>query len=392
MTTPEDPESQPSPSSDAPATGAAGSSAETTGAQAPAAAPGGGWSGRHTLVALLAVVALVAAGCIGGLIVHWTSSSNDLSACDVPSVANEVLPSVVTISVRGPGVAGSGSGEIIRSDGYVLTNDHVISAGAASGATISVLLSSGDSEDAIIVGRSTPLDLAVLKIQSTDELPVIDIGNSDDLQIGQPVVALGAPLGLDGSVTAGIVSALGRDIVVPAATGGAARIPGGIQTDASINPGNSGGALVDCGSALVGINTAIATVPDANGTAGGGSVGIGFAIPVDLAMHVADELISNGAFIPPTTGMSTAPITAAIAKQFGVPAGLFVLQVVPGGPADQAGMAQGDIITEIDGASVSGPEALLDATLTKQPGDTIALQYQRDDASHQATLTLAAAT
>jgi len=294
--------------------------------------------------------------------------------------------------VRGPGVSGSGSGSIIRADGYVLTNDHVIAAGAATeGAVISVLLSGGDSAPATIVGRSTELDLAVLRIDAPNALPTIRTGDSTDLRVGQPVVAIGAPLGLDGSVTTGIVSALGRDILVPVAPGVVARIPGGVQTDASINPGNSGGALVDCAGALIGVNTAIATVPDANGNGGGGSVGIGFAIPVDLAMHVADELIAHGSFAPPATGMSTTPISAAAAEHFGVSAGLFVLQTTPGGPAEAAGIAIGDIVVAIEGQPATSPEALLDATLTKSPGDTLRLEVQREHESRDVQLTLGAA-
>ena len=204
------------------------------------------------------------------------------------------------------------------------------------------------------------------------------------------MVALGAPLGLDGSVTAGIVSALGRDIVVPADGGLTARIPGGLQTDASINPGNSGGALVDCTGALVGVNTAIATVPNANGDAGGGSVGIGFAIPTALASVVADQLIAHGRFTPPTTGISTVPITPGMAAQFGMPAGLYVRALDQGGPGAQAGMAVGDVIVTIDGAPADHGDALVEATLTRRAGDQLTLGYVREGTAGTATVTLAA--
>ncbi|GIF25862.1 hypothetical protein Ate02nite_85920 [Paractinoplanes tereljensis] len=211
------------------------------------------------------------------------------ATCSAASIAERVLPTVVTLSVGG----GNGSGEIIRDGGYILTNDHVISPAGARGA-ITVLFSDGRTAPATIVGRAPLVDLAVVRVQTTEKLPLIEVGRSSALRVGQPVVALGAPLGLSGTVTAGIVSALGRDIPVPADGGQTAVLPGAVQTDAAINPGNSGGPLVDCDGRLIGVNTAIATVPNADGQAGGGSVGIGFAIPVDAATVVADQLISQG--------------------------------------------------------------------------------------------------
>jgi putative serine protease PepD len=333
---------------------------------------------------------------IGGVIVHATTNSNGLSAtsadtrCPAVAVSDKVLPSVVTLSVSNGAAQGSGSGEIIRDGGYILTNDHVISA-AAGGGTIGVLFSNGQTERATLIGRSVAWDLAVVKVQDTGGLPVIAIGKSEPLLVGQPVVALGAPLGLSGTVTSGIVSALGRDVSVPVAGGQTARLPGAIQTDASINPGNSGGALVDCSGKLVGINTAIATVPSASGEAGGGSVGIGFAIPVDLATVVADQLIATGRFIPPTTGLTTTLIPPSLASETNVSDGLFVQAVTPGGPAAQAGLQAGDIIISADGKPTITPDSLLLATLHKRVGDTLRVEYIRSDKTATATLTLTAA-
>jgi putative serine protease PepD len=364
------------------------------GASKPTGAGSNRWLSPWILAAGAAVIAVIG-GVVGGVIVHATTDSNGTSAsgadsrCPAVAVSDKVLPSVVTLSVRNGAAQGSGSGEIIRAGGYILTNDHVISA-AAGGGTIDVLFSSGHTEPATLVGRSVAWDLAVVKVHDTGDLPVIAIGRSEPLRVGQPVVALGAPLGLSGTVTSGIVSALGRDVSVPVAGGQTARLPGAIQTDASINPGNSGGALVDCASRLVGINTAIATVPTASGEAGGGSVGIGFAIPVDLATVVADQLIDTGRFVPPTTGLTTTPIPPSVASEVHIEDGLFVQAVSPGGPAAQAGLQVGDIIISADGKPTDTPDSLLLATLHKRVGDTLRVEYLRSGNTATATLTLAA--
>jgi putative serine protease PepD len=291
------------------------------------------------------------------------------------------------LSVHGASGSGTGSGEVIRDGGYILTNNHVISNGV-NGGTIEVLFSSGESQRASIVGRSVPLDLAVLKVSSSEGLPLIKIGNPDTLRVGQPVVALGAPLGLNGTVTSGIVSALGRQVPVPADNGETAILPGAIQTDAAINPGNSGGALVDCSGSMVGVNTAIATVPNAAGQAGGGSVGIGFAIPSDLAIRVADQLIATGTFEPPSTGVSTLPITPDVAGHFGVDAGLYISEVDPGGPGAAAGLRVGDVITHVDGEAVAHPISLFATVVTKKPGDKVSIEYVRNGETATTTLTL----
>ena len=185
------------------------------------------------------------------------------------------------------------------------------------------------------------------------------------MQVGQPVVALGAPLGLASTVTSGIVSALDRYVPVPG-DGVTHHLIGAIQTDAAINPGNSGGALVDCAGRLVGVNAAIATVPNEAGVSGGGSVGLGFAIPVDLAKPIADELIRTGQPGHPTTGLQVQEIPPAVAEAAGTPTGLFVLAVDPGGPGAKAGLQAGDIITQVDGAPAVSSEQIVVATLTRR--------------------------
>ena len=316
------------------------------------------------------------------------ASSSSAVSCPVTSVADHVLPSVVTIAVSGPGGSGTGSGEVIRSDGHILTNNHVISA-AANGGSVKVTFADGTSVPATIVGRDVLTDLAVLKIKPTDNLKVIGLGSSDSVQVGEPVIAIGAPLGLSGTVTSGIVSAMDRTVEVPGEADKSALLVSALQTDAAINPGNSGGALVNCSGDLVGVPTAGATVPTADGGSSAGSVGLGFAIPVNIAKTISDEIISTGKVTHSYFGVQTVPIPADAAAQAGLNGGLFVGGVVAGGPAAKAGLRQGDVITKVNGQTATTNVQLQELTLTKSPGDTVALEYVRDGASHSATVTLA---
>ena len=342
--------------------------------------------------------ALVVGGVAGGAIVAATkssastpassgtsSASGQVSACDVTSVADKVLPSVVTISATGQGGGGTGSGELIKSDGYILTNNHVIAI-AANGGSVQVQFSDGQTESATITGRDPQTDLAVLKVANTHNFPVIALGSSSTVKVGEATVVLGAPLGLSGTVTSGIVSALDRTIQVPAENDKTALLVSAIQTDASINPGNSGGALVNCEGQLVGVPTAGATVPNS----GGGSIGLGFAIPVDLAKRVAGEIIATGTVTHAFFGLQTAPIPPAAAEQAGLPEGLFVQAVTTGGPAATAGLRPEDVITKIDGEPATSNVQLQELTLTKKPGDTVSIEYTRDGQSATTTVTLAA--
>jgi putative serine protease PepD len=303
----------------------------------------------------------------------------------VTSVADKVVPSVVMIAANGPAGSGTGSGEVIKSDGYILTNNHVIAI-AAHGGSVEVLFSDGHSEPATITGRDPQTDLAVLKVQSSDNLKVISLGSSSSVKVGQPVVAIGAPLGLSSTVTSGIVSALDRTVHVPAENDQTALLVSAVQTDAAINPGNSGGALANCDGQLVGVPTAGAAVPNS----AGGSIGLGFAIPVDLAMSIADEIIATGRVTHAYFGMHTAPIPPAAAQQAGVPEGLFIQAVVPGGPAATAGLQAGDVITSIDGQPATSNIQLEELTLTKKPGDAVELEVTRDGHSAKVSVTLAA--
>jgi putative serine protease PepD len=306
-------------------------------------------------------------------------------------VANRVLPSVVTISALGATSGGTGSGEVIRSNGYILTNNHVIAV-AASGGSVQVRFSDGQTAPATITGRDPRADLAVIKVSEPGTLPVIPIGSSSSVQIGEPVVVLGAPLGLSSTVTSGIVSALDRTISVPGDNGQTALLVSALQTDAAINPGNSGGAMTDCSGNLIGVPTAGATVPTESGGSSAGSVGLGFAIPVDFAISVADEIIATGTVRHASFGLQVVQIPPAAAQRAGTSPGLLVTAVSPGGPAANAGLQAGDIITEINGQPATDPSQLLALTLTKRAGDTVSVTYERNGRSTNTTITLGSQT
>jgi putative serine protease PepD len=311
------------------------------------------------------------------------SSSGQVSVCDVTSVANQVIPSVVTISASGAEGGGTGSGEVIKSGGYILTNNHVIAI-AANGGSVEVQFADGQTAPATIVGRDPQTDLAVLKVDTSAKLKVIAIGSSSSVVVGQAAVVIGAPLGLSGTVTSGIVSALDRSIQVPGEDNSAALLVGAIQTDAAINPGNSGGSMVNCSGQLIGVPTAGAAVPNSPG----GSIGLGFAIPVNLAMTIADEIISTGSVTHAYFGLGAVPIPPSAAAQAGVPEGLYVQTVTPGGPAATAGLRTGDVITKINGQPATGTVQLQELTLTMKPGATVQLEYSRGGQSATATVTL----
>jgi putative serine protease PepD len=356
--------------------------------------------GRHRrdlVLVTLGVVVLIAAGVVGAVIANAVNSPSNAattttaattSSCDVTSIAARELPSVVTIFAGSETSSGVGSGEIIRSDGYILTNNHVILP-AVGGGGLHVAFDDGSTATATIAGRDPLTDLAVIRASDKSDLRTISTGNSSDLRIGQGVVALGAPLGLSSTVTSGIVSALGRTIHVPGEASQSALLIDSVQTDAAINPGNSGGALVDCSGDLVGIPTAGATVPSPSGAASGGSIGLGFAIPVNLALKVADEIIATGTVTHAFIGIQAEPLSATATRQSGRQ-GLRVAAVVAGGPAESAGLRVGDIIRSIDGQEAVSTDQLVAVTLTKRAGDQVEIGYERNGSSATARITLAA--
>jgi putative serine protease PepD len=344
------------------------------------------------------VAVAVLGGVIGGVIVNAFGSSSpsgtasssgagtSAHTCLVTPVAQETLPSVVTISVHGQSASGSGSGEVIRAGGYILTNNHVIAA-AANGGSISVMFSNGKTADAELTGRDPLTDIAVIKVSGQSDLRVIPVGESGKLVIGQPVVVLGAPLGLSSTVTSGIVSALDRTIEVPGEDNQSALLVDAVQTDAAINPGNSGGAMVNCAGQFVGMPTAGATVPSSSGEASGGSIGLGFAIPSSLALRVADEIIATGHASHAYLGLQVSSLSAAVDS--GAAKGLLITGIDPSGPAQKAGLQVGDVITTIDGQQAVRTDQLVFVTLTKQPGDKVEIGYTRDGNPATATVTLA---
>ena len=280
------------------------------------------------------------------------------ASLDVQTIAAAVSPSVVSIAVNGFSGSGTGSGVIYRtgaSNSFIITNNHVISS-AAQGGTVRVELNNGDFETASIVGRDVAYDIAVLRINRGNLKP-IKVGNSSKLIIGEPVVAFGSPLGLSGTVTSGIVSALNRPVTT--GSSGAESFIDAIQTDAAINPGNSGGPLVDATGALVGINSAIATL---SGSATG-SIGLGFSIPINQAKRVVDEIIDTGKSSRPFLGINFDPAFTGL--------GARILRVVDGEAAAKAGIPNGAVIREIEGRKINDLVSAIVRIRSFAPGDTV---------------------
>ena len=315
-----------------------------------------------------------------------TRVAGDAPSGSVTQVAAKVLPSVVSIAVHGGTGNGVGTGVIIDRDGHILTNNHVV-ASAAEGGTITVRLSDGRSRSATIVGRDPVSDLAVIKVSNSAGLTPAVLGRSSGLAVGDPVVAFGSPLGLSGTVTSGIVSALDR----PVRTGGGqesgadttSTVLDAIQTDASINPGNSGGPLVNMRGEVVGINSAIATLGGQSGASG--SIGLGFSIPIHQAKPIADELIKNGKARHAYLGV-TVPGADNETDD-----GVALASVAPGGAAAKAGLRAGDVVTAIGDRPVASGDALIAAVRAHRPGDQVQIRYVRDGATRTATVTLGTA-
>jgi putative serine protease PepD len=298
------------------------------------------------------------------------SDQSVTSFSSVEDVAAEVLPSVVSIAVQSQLGSGTGTGVIISSDGQILTNNHVVE----SGGELIVTFHDGSTAPAEIIGTDPVTDLAVIQAQDVSDLTPAELGSSGDLEVGQQVVAIGSPFGLEGTVTSGIVSAIGRP-VSPGPTQDSLTVIDAIQTDAPINPGNSGGPLVNMSGQVVGINSAIFS------PTGEGSVGLGFAIPIDQAKPIAEELIDSGQ-------ATHARIGIGVRDADGETRGALVANVEAGSGADDAGLAAGDVITKVDDRLVTGGESLIAAARSYRPGDTVTLTIVRDGDTQTVEVTL----
>ncbi|WP_098891011.1 trypsin-like peptidase domain-containing protein [Streptomyces sp. or3] len=371
----------------------------------------GGKSGKGRgsgLVAAVAVAALVAGG-IGGALGFWAADRNNdgngggsttISASDTPrdlkrpagtvaGVAAKALPSVVTIDAQGgDGEGGTGTGFVYDKEGHILTNNHVVASAAESG-ELSATFSDGKKYAAEVVGRAQGYDVAVLKLKNPPAgLAPLPLGNSEGVAVGDSTIAIGAPFGLSNTVTTGIISAKNRPVASGDGSSNKNSYMSALQTDASINPGNSGGPLLDATGAVIGINSAIQSTGGGLGQSQAGSIGLGFAIPINQAKNVAEQLIKTGKPVYPVIGatvtMEEKTGGAAISAEGagGTPA------VTPNGPAADAGLKAGDVITKFNDTVIDSGPTLIGEIWTRKPGEKVTLTYERDGKTATAEVTL----
>ena len=373
--------------------------------QQPAPKSGGG---RGGLIAAVLVAALVAGG-VGGAIGYWAADSNDTStgsttvsasqsggdfkrdAGTVAAIANQALPSTVTIeSESGSGEGGTGTGFVMDKQGHILTNNHVV-AEAVDGGKLSVTFPNGKKYDAKVVGNAQGYDVAVIKLKDApSDLKPLTLGDSDKVAVGDSTIAIGAPFGLSNTVTTGIISAKNRPVASSdGSSTGKASYMSALQTDASINPGNSGGPLLDANGSVIGINSAIQSASNGlGGTGQSGSIGLGFAIPINQAKNVAQQLIRTGQPVYPVIGASVSLQEGTGGARITEEGAGGADSVEEGGPADKAGLQPGDVITKIDDTAIDSGPALIGEIWTHQPGDTVTLTYTRDGKTNTTEVTL----
>ncbi|WP_431042376.1 trypsin-like peptidase domain-containing protein [Streptomyces sp. P1-3] len=312
----------------------------------------------------------------------------------VAGIAARALPGVVTIHVSGGSEQGTGTGFVLDGRGHILTNNHVVEP-AGSGGDISVTFSGGETAPAHVVGRDSGYDLAVVKVDNVSGLKPLPLGNSDSVRVGDPVVAIGAPYDLAGTVTSGIISAKERPI-----TAGGQKEDGSdvsyvdaLQTDAPINPGNSGGPLMDSKARVIGINSAIRAADDGTGLGPGqgGSIGLGFAIPINQGKRVAEELINTGKATHPVIGVTLDMGFTGDGARVNTKGADGSPPVTPGGPGDKAGIKPRDVITEVDGVRVHSGQELIVKIRSHRPGDRLRLTLERDGEERTVSLTLGTA-
>lgn len=345
----------------------------------------------------LALVASIGAGAVTGVYSYNQNSStstsqvreqlrtpvsntSNASSGDVEAVAAAVLPSVVSIQVSTRTSVSEGSGSIISADGYVMTNNHVVSDAAQNLSNIVVTLNDGTDLQADFIAGDANTDVAVIKIRDAQNLPVMSFGDSSSLSVGQEVVAIGSPLGLSATVTSGIVSALNRPVRASGSETGQSSLIDAIQTDAAINPGNSGGPLVDMNGNLIGMNSVIASL--SSGSDSSGSIGLGFAIPANFARRVADQLISTGQVTHPM-------LSVQLAANANV-RGALISEVMAGGPAEAAGLQAGDVVVKINDRNIDSADALIAAVRSSEFGETVTLTVTDQNGSneHEVQVTL----
>ncbi len=305
----------------------------------------------------------------------------------VEQVATAVLPSVVKLDVKGAQEAGSGSGIILSSDGLILTNNHVAEV-AGDGGSITVSFEDGSEAPASIVGTDPLTDVAVVKAEGVSDLTPATIGTSGDLRVGQDVVAIGSPFGLDATVTSGIVSALNRPVDVGRDAQGNVTAYPAVQTDAAINPGNSGGPLVDAAGHVVGINASIRTGGGSTTGAESGSIGLGFAIPIDEVLPIVDQLEKGDTPTHAQLGISVSPVEAAADSGAVVANGAEVQEINDGSAAGSAGLEAGDVITKIDDTQITSVDSLIATIRSYRPGDDVSVTYLRGGSAETTTITL----
>jgi putative serine protease PepD len=343
----------------------------------------------------MALAMSLIAGLVGALVgkvafdnsPHLVTSNKviDRAPNSISGIAAKVSPSVVEIDSTTSTGTDTGTGFFIESNGYIMTNNHVIEAAVLDKSKITVKLSNNREYTATVVGRDTSYDLAILKIDVSGA-PALVLGNSDNVQVGDPVIAIGSPLGLQGTVTSGIISAKNRPVTTSSDnTAGESAFIDALQTDAAINPGNSGGPLVDATGAVIGVNSAIASL--GNSISGQpGSIGLGFAIPINQAKKQADQLIKTGTSHYPIVGMS-------LDSNFAGPGAKIAnisTAILAGGPAEKAGLKAGDIILAIDGQNIETANDLIVAIRAHSIGDSVTLKYQRGSVTKSVQLTLVA--
>ncbi|MFH8358410.1 S1C family serine protease [Streptomyces anulatus] len=356
------------------------------------------------------LLTLVASG-IGGGVGAYIERNGGLTTVELPQadrdngdrapesvagIAASALPSVVTLHVSGTAESGTGTGFVLDGQGHILTNNHVVAPAGSSG-DITVTFSSGETASAELVGKDSGYDLAVVKVRGVSGLKPLPLGNSDNVQVGDPVVAIGAPFDLSNTVTSGIISAKQRPITAGGEKGDGSDISyvDALQTDAPINPGNSGGPLVDTQAHVIGINSAIRAADSARGPEAGGqsgSIGLGFAIPINQGKRVAEELISTGKATHPVIGVTLDMKYTGDGAKVGTKGADGAPAVAKDGPAAKAGIKSGDVITHVKGQRVHSGEELIVKIRAHRPGDDLDLKLTRGGEERTVTLTLGSAS